>query len=866
MNHNYKRGLSLLAVTATMMITVSSLGQSGVQDTGNDSVKIAANTNYQKAGKFKRMMWGEHYRKDWAVEVNVEVLDLDHYAGGLTPVKLGGGLQTRSLRLTGENGKEYVLRSVNKNPSKAIDPSLRKTFAEDVVQDQISSSNPYAPMVVARLADAAGIFHTQPRLVYVPASERLGTLGQEFAETLCLLEARPAGDESDNPAYEYPDQIVNSEKLLHKVFRHTDHRVDEFAYVKARLFDMLIGDWDRHEDQWLWASFKTDEQTIYKPIPRDRDQAFSNLDGVLPQLMTRKWGMRKLQHYDYSIRDIAGLNMAGMALDRNFTTRLSLSDWLSVARSLQKALTDELIDSAFSLLPDPIYRLSGKQNADKLVRRRNDLQKYAMAYYLFLTEQVTIVGTDGDEIFEVKRLSKDSTSVRVYKSGKTGKREELLYSRIFLTAETKEIRLYGLEGEDRFLVDGNVQSGILIRLIGGKGKDYFTEESRVNGVGHQTKIYDDSKNIFHTGPETKLHISADSLKNDYYRKSVYFDVLTPLLTPGYNVDDGVFIGGGVEYRKQQFGKSPYGYRHRVSGSFAPGNNAYTMSYSGTLKEVASHSDLNLSAGYHSPTYSRNYYGQGNETVNLETETTDYYRVRMSELYISADISRQIGEHHVIEVGSAYHTYHVENTPGRFISTTGSKLDSANFGRETYVEAALRYVFSTIDNALYPTKGIHLESNANYVQHTKESGTNYVKLSSELASYRTIGRFTLASRIGFATNTSNDYNFYQANYLGGTENLRGYRKQRFTGKTSVYQNSELRFEAGNLNIYLTKGAWGLLAFADNGKVWMPGETSKKWHRGYGGGFWFLPFNKMAFTATYGVSKEDQLVNISAGFTF
>ena len=118
-------------------------------------------------------------------------------------MKIGGGLQTKSLRLKGGDGKEYVLRSVNKDPSKALVSELRGTFAEDIVQDQISSANPYAPMVVASLAKAAGIFHSTPKMVYVPHSARLGEYESAFAETVCLLEERPTGNEENNPAYGY---------------------------------------------------------------------------------------------------------------------------------------------------------------------------------------------------------------------------------------------------------------------------------------------------------------------------------------------------------------------------------------------------------------------------------------------------------------------------------------------------------------------------------------------------------------------------------------------------------------------------------------------------------------------------------------
>src|SRR5678816_534755 len=175
---------------------------------------------------------------------------MNAFAGGLTPMKMGGGLQTKSLRLEGADGKEYVLRSVNKDPSKAIVAELKGTFAEDVVQDQISSANPFAPMVVASLAETAGILHSNPRLVFVPKTTRLGEFENTFGESLCLLEERPSGEFGNSK------NVVNSEKLFEKIFTNSSHQVDEKSFLKARLFDMLIGDWDRHEDQWLWASYK----------------------------------------------------------------------------------------------------------------------------------------------------------------------------------------------------------------------------------------------------------------------------------------------------------------------------------------------------------------------------------------------------------------------------------------------------------------------------------------------------------------------------------------------------------------------------------------------------------------------------------
>jgi len=48
------------------------------------------------------------------------------------------------------------------------------------------------------------------------------------------------------------------------------------------MLDLLIGDWDRHEDQWRWKVEKTKKKNIYSPIPRDRDQVFYISTGLFP--------------------------------------------------------------------------------------------------------------------------------------------------------------------------------------------------------------------------------------------------------------------------------------------------------------------------------------------------------------------------------------------------------------------------------------------------------------------------------------------------------------------------------------------------------------------------------------------------------
>src|SRR5690349_21492303 len=110
-NFIYKISIPGILISCTLIPVVSG-AQYQPASNSQHLIKVAANTGYNKASGFKRMMFGEHYRKEWATPVDVAILDMDTTFGGLTALKAGGGLQTKSLRLAGGNGKEYVLRSV----------------------------------------------------------------------------------------------------------------------------------------------------------------------------------------------------------------------------------------------------------------------------------------------------------------------------------------------------------------------------------------------------------------------------------------------------------------------------------------------------------------------------------------------------------------------------------------------------------------------------------------------------------------------------------------------------------------------------------------------------------------------------------
>jgi outer membrane protein assembly factor BamA len=128
------------------------------------------------------------------------------------------------------------------------------------------------------------------------------------------------------------------------------------------------------------------------------------------------------------------------------------------------------------------------------------------------------------------------------------------------------------------------------------------------------------------------------------------------------------------------------------------------------------------------------------------------------------------------------------------------------------------------------------------------------------------RTVLGTRFGVGHNIGN-FDIPQAQYLGGTENLRGYRKDRFAGRTMFFNNTELRVRLKQFRTYLFPGSLGFLVFHDLGKVWSDNEHSERWHSGYGGGLWLSPVHRFVLTGTVSYSKEEELLPaIGFGFQF
>jgi len=170
----------------------------------------------------------------------------------------------------------------------------------------------------------------------------------------------------------------------------------------------------------------------------------------------------------------------------------------------------------------------------------------------------------------------------------------------------------------------------------------------------------------------------------------------------------------------------------------------------------------------------------------------------------------------------------------------------------------------------PTRGINWQTSLKVLNGLNDASKNLTQLNTDMSlylSFRRKANFVIATRFGAAKNFGEGFEFYQAQYLGGTENLRGYRKYRFAGQSMAFNNTEIRFKIADFRTYLFPGSLGLFIFHDVGRVWAKNDfTVSKWHTGYGGGLWFSPMTRLVITAAYTVSKEDKLPLITFGWQF
>jgi hypothetical protein len=463
----------------------------GVNIPVGDSATAPTSTKYDRPGIIKKILLGGNYRKDWSVPVTAPILHLSR--AGFKFKELGGGQQTKSLQLEDSRGREWALRSVDKEVTiQALPKGLRNKTMLNITQDMVSAAHPHAALVVGDLARTAGVVAPYPGLFYIADDPVLGGYSKLFVNTFCYLEERePTPDNSDTK---------NTEKLLESIREENDHLMIQKQVLRARFLDMLVGDWDRHADQWRWGVVDSASRKYYYAIPRDRDQAFFFSRGFLLSV-ARVVGMKHFVGFRSSTRGVRNLSWKSWGFDKNFINELTKEDWIEVYNEFYAALTDEQIARAVRRLPVETYAISGPTIERKIKSRREGLKKDAIRYYHFISKNVHVYGSDEAEIFTLAEKEGNLTLVV------TDSKNKILYQRRFDPGDTKVITLDGLAGADQFMIDEGLSSSIRLIINGGKGKDLYDLKGKVRS---QVFDYAADENEFRNQKAAKVKFVTDS--------------------------------------------------------------------------------------------------------------------------------------------------------------------------------------------------------------------------------------------------------------------------------------------------------------------------------------------------------------------
>lgn len=820
-----------------------------------------------------RFLFGNHYRSIYGTKVNTPVANLETLHGGLKPIISGGGNQSLSLWLEDKDGKQYVMRGLRKSSKQFLQSAIFKdtyikdklndTYVLDFIDDYYTTSHPYTAFILGELSDAVNLYHTNPKLYYVPKQNTLGKYNETYGNELYMIEERPHKSQLKVPSLGNGDDIISTQDLLVNLEKDEKYKVDDKMYLRARIFDFLIGDWDRHADQWRWVEKKSGKDVIYQPIPRDRDQAFAKIDGKLLMLANKLNPLRHMQTFKGNYGKPRWITKSAFPLDKVFLQNTTLTDWENTAQEVVNSMSDEVIEEAFNNLPKEIKNQYTDDIVKVLKERRSKLVAFSGKYYKELFKYVAVVGTNKKDTFIVN-TAKNKVVVNHYRNKNAG--DTLMATYTYDPKTTKEVWIYGLDDDDTIKVDGE-KSPINLKIVGGKNHDVYKITSKT-----KTKIFDYYSKpitIEEKGNATVVLRDQYNLNQYDYRKAP-INILSILPDAGYNRDNGVMLGLNGTYTMKKFNQNPYSQKHQLRLKFNFATSGVFAAYKGSFKDYSNTGYWNIEALATSSNFTRNFFGVDNLIPYDKSAFRDnYYRVRTSQLEFKPDYEWKGRNGSSFLIGATYESTKIEKTNDRLIDEQLLTQLNDSYNRSDFVGARLKYQFENYDNIQEPTVGLGfmlLFGNRFFVDDFSKS---HQYLNSKLNFVVAISndkKLTWSSTYSLEKIFGNDYHFYQAATLGSNNGLRGYRQHRFMGDTSFVTSNDIRFKMKHITNGILPLSYGFYAGYDTGKIWNKHNPSNKWYNSYGGGFWLNALD--SFTAHTGIftSKENSLVSFGIGFTF
>ena len=820
----------------------------GAQEPRADTVLVAPGPGYA-AGWLARSALGGGWRDLWTTALSLPVADLTTLEGGLEILEVGGGTTTATLHVRTPEGRRFVFRTVDKDPLTGAMVELEGTILGTAFRDQMSAFNPVGALVVPRLLEAVGVLHATPRLYVFPVGVEVPGDPSRFAGKVVLFEERPDELPGREPGFGGYRNFVSTQTLRARVRASDRDRVASDELLRARLVDLLVGDRDRAVSNWRWAAEDRDGVTVWHPIPRDRDQAFARFNGVVKRIVSL-WEPRLTIHDDPH-PSVEGLTHNAWDIDRRFLVDLDRPVWDSIVREVGDALTDEVLGEAVDALPPEVRSAAGDPMYAGLQARRARLVDLAEDLYRLVNRQVDVWATDGADSLHVEATAEGGLGVELYARSRSAEPVPLPYMRrVFDPGETREIRVYLLEGDDRAVVAG-ADIGPEIWIVGGPGGDTITAE----GSNARVRVVDAGRRtgLSGSGRVSRIRVNlpspvawGDSATGRDWGNSTH-----PLALARYSSDLGPMLGAGFARRNFGLLRRPYETEVRLEAGYAARNGRGLVRAVGRRGLGVAGPWLELQGGYSGVERLR-FYGFGNESS--AGRSTEAYRILHDEFGLRLTMEDTVAQTVTWAVAPVLRLTSTDTVRAQTLLAEVRPYGAGRFTQVGLTGSIRRCPLGSASGIMVRRRRIRcsdpglgsvwsaLASAGVFRPLDQPRSGAFAAFDGRVAAQGRLGdRAAVAARVGGRLSFG-DVPFHEKAYLGGSGTLRGYAFDRFVGDRSFFAGVEAR-----VWISTVQTAWfpldvGLIGLVDVGRVWVSGEDSSVWHSSWGGGVWLAPFKR------------------------
>ena len=416
-----------------------------------------------------------------------------------------------------------------------------------------------------------------------------------------------------------------------------------------------------------------------------------------------------------------------------------------------------------------------------------------------------------------------------------------------------------------------------MRLIGGQNNDTYDIKN-----GKKVKFYDyqSKKNTIVTN-KGKKRLTDDYETNVYNYKKLKNSSNQFLPTIGFNPDDGFRMGFVNTLTNFTFERNPFSSQHTISAGYYFATNGFDIGYNGEFANVIGSANFNMDVKFTSPNFARNFFGFGNSTPNPESDDDDgldvdldYNRVKIRTLSAAPSLIWKGQYGSTFKVGVSYESNEVERSANRFLESISTPNDNL-FDKQDFYGVHAKYIYDVKDNESFPTLGMLFGMEAGFKNNVSTSnGFGY--LIPELGfDYKLVpqGQVVLATKLRSHINLGDNYEFYQAATLGDQTGLRGFRRERFSGKQSFVQSTDIRFNLRRKSSNFLPFNFGFYGGFDYGRVWVDDNqvldsafNINQWNTSVGGGLFLTAYNMLSANISAFSSDDGLRLAFKMGFGF